>query len=57
MPADDEIVDFDAEQITWQKPTGFAHGPSAHPEWAAAIWSGARAALLSQRHREHGTYA
>ncbi|MGW5216141.1 hypothetical protein ACWEQO_34310 [Streptomyces sp. NPDC004051] len=57
VPADAEIIGFDDELITWQKPTGFSRDPNAHPEWAAAIWSGARAALLSQRHRDEGTYA
>ncbi|MGP3737567.1 hypothetical protein ACTWJ9_31090 (plasmid) [Streptomyces sp. GDS52] len=56
VPADAEIIGFDDELITWQKPTGFSRDPHAHPEWAAAIWSGARAALLSQRHRDEGTY-
>ena len=54
---DAEIIGFDDELITWQKPTGFARDPNAHPEWAAAIWSSARAALLSQRHRDDDTYA
>ncbi|WP_281155322.1 hypothetical protein [Streptomyces sp. HYC2] len=57
VPADAEIIGFDDELITWQKPTGFALDPNAHPEWAAAIWSGARAALLTQRHRDDDTYA
>jgi hypothetical protein len=57
VPADAEIIGFDNELITWQKPTGFARDPNAHPEWAAAIWSGARAALLTQRHRDDDTYA
>ncbi|MFH8804910.1 hypothetical protein ACH4F6_36015 [Streptomyces sp. NPDC017936] len=57
VPADAEIIGFDDEQITWQKPTGFSRDPNAHPEWAAAIWSGARAALLTQRHRDDNTYA
>ncbi|MER5944304.1 hypothetical protein ABT121_44300 [Streptomyces sp. NPDC001928] len=56
VPPDAEIIGFDDELITWQKPTGFARDPNAHPEWAAAIWSGARAALLSQRHRDDDTY-
>ncbi|WP_435613692.1 hypothetical protein [Streptomyces sp. bgisy159] len=56
VPADAEIIGFDDELITWQKPTGFARDPNAHPEWAAAIWSGARAALLTQRHRDDDTY-
>ncbi|MEU6443177.1 hypothetical protein [Streptomyces sp. NPDC047046] len=57
IPADAEIINFDDHTITWQRPTGFARDPNAHPEWAAAIWSGARAALLAQRHREDGTHA
>jgi hypothetical protein len=57
VPADAEIIGFDDELITWQKPTGFARDPNAHPEWAAAIWSAARAALLTQRHRDQDTYA
>ncbi|MFE0820705.1 hypothetical protein [Streptomyces sp. NPDC058847] len=57
VPADAEIIGFDDQQITWQRPTGFSRDPNAHPEWAAAIWSGARAALLSQRHRDDNTHA
>jgi len=57
VPADAEIIGFDEERITWQKPTGFSRDPNAHPEWAAEVWSGARAALLTQRHREDNTYA
>lgn len=57
VPPDAEIIGFDNELITWQKPTGFARDPNAHPEWAAAIWSAARAALLTQRHRDDDTYA
>ncbi|MER7720748.1 hypothetical protein ABTX99_28030 [Streptomyces flaveolus] len=56
VPPDAEIIGFDDQQITWQRPTGFSRDPNAHPEWAAAIWSGARAALLSQRHRDDNTY-
>ncbi|MFE7581066.1 hypothetical protein ACFU5Y_05795 [Streptomyces gardneri] len=57
VPADAEIIGFTDEQITWQRTTGFTRDPNAHPEWAATIWSGARAALLSQRHRDDNTYA
>jgi hypothetical protein len=57
VPSDAEIISFDDELITWQKPTGFSRDPNAHPEWAAAVWSGARAALLTQRHRDQDTYA
>ncbi|GLV79382.1 hypothetical protein ACH4VS_37985 [Streptomyces hygroscopicus] len=57
LPPDAEIISFDDELITWQRPSGFSRDPNAHPEWAAAIWSGARAALLTQRHRDENTYA
>jgi hypothetical protein len=57
VPPDAEIIAFDDELITWQRPTGFSRDPNAHPEWAAAIWSGARAALLTQRHRDDNTHA
>jgi hypothetical protein len=57
VPADAEIISFDDQQITWQKPTGFSRDSNAHPEWSAAIWSAARAALLIQRHRDEGAFA
>ncbi|WP_369166290.1 hypothetical protein [Streptomyces sp. AFD10] len=57
VPPDAEIIGFDDQTITWQRPTGFTRDPNAHPEWAAHIWSSARAALLSQRHRDDNTYA
>ncbi|MFJ2915400.1 hypothetical protein ACIO8F_39785 [Streptomyces sp. NPDC087228] len=57
VPPDAEIIGFDNTTITWQRPTGFTRDPNAHPEWAAHIWSSARAALLSQRHRDDDTYA
>lgn len=56
IPSNAEIIGFDNDTITWQRPTGFTRDPHAHPEWAANIWSGARAALLSQRMREDNTY-
>ena len=57
VPPEAEIIGFDNELITWQRPTGFARDPNAHPEWAAAIWSAARAALLTQYHRDDDTHA
>ncbi|MFJ6438293.1 hypothetical protein [Streptomyces sp. NPDC091416] len=57
VPADAEIIGFNDETITWQRPTGFTRDPNAHPEWAAHIWSSARSALLTQRHRDDDTYA
>ncbi|MCZ4120230.1 hypothetical protein [Streptomyces sp. H39-S7] len=56
VPTDAEIIGFDEQTITWQRPTGFARDPFAHPEWAAGVWSSARAALLSMRMREDDTY-
>ncbi|KIF67155.1 hypothetical protein HY68_36285 [Streptomyces sp. AcH 505] len=56
LPADAEIINFNDTTITWQRPTGFTRDPYAHPEWAAGIWSAARAALLSQRMRDDNTY-
>ncbi|MFF3565731.1 hypothetical protein ACFYXS_37460 [Streptomyces sp. NPDC002574] len=56
VPTDAEIIGFDDHTITWQRPTDFARDPYAHPEWAAAIWSGARASLLTMRMREDDTY-
>ncbi|MDJ0346356.1 Mucin-19 [Streptomyces sp. H10-C2] len=47
-----QIIGIDGDTITWQKNSGFSRDPNAHPEWAAGVWSGARAALLSTRMRE-----
>ena len=47
-----EIVGTDGQTITWQRWAGFSRDPYAHPEWAAGVWSGARAALLSTKMRE-----
>ncbi|MFE9481216.1 Mucin-19 [Streptomyces spororaveus] len=33
--------------VTWERNAGFARDQYAHPEWAAGVWSAARAALLS----------
>ncbi|ONK09253.1 hypothetical protein [Streptomyces sp. MP131-18] len=52
VPAGAQIIGADGEHITWQRQAGFARDPYAHPEWAAGVWSGARAALLSMRMRE-----
>jgi hypothetical protein len=56
IPEDAEIIGFDEHTVTWQRPTGFSRDPYAHPEWAAGIWSAARAALLSMRMREDNTH-
>ncbi|WP_405021309.1 hypothetical protein OHV05_34785 [Kitasatospora sp. NBC_00070] len=52
LPAGAEILGQDGGLVTWQRSTGFSRDPNAHPEWAARVWSGARAALLSTRMRE-----
>lgn len=52
IPAGAQIIGADATTITWQRNAGFSRDPYAHPEWAAGVWSGARAALLSTRMRE-----
>ncbi|MEY9966587.1 hypothetical protein ABIA33_004652 [Streptacidiphilus sp. MAP12-16] len=52
VPAGAQIIGMDTERITWQRNTGFARDPYAHPEWSAGVWSAARAALLSSRMRE-----
>jgi hypothetical protein len=52
IPAGAQIIGTDGERITWQRAEGFSRDPYAHPEWAAGVWSGARAALLSTKMRE-----
>jgi hypothetical protein len=52
IPAGAQIIGSDGQTITWQRSNGFSRDPYAHPEWAAGVWSGARAALLSTRMRE-----
>ncbi|GAA0699072.1 Mucin-19 [Kitasatospora atroaurantiaca] len=52
LPAGVEILGQDDRVVTWQRSTGFSRDPYAHPEWAAGVWSGARAALLSMKMRE-----
>lgn len=54
IPAGAQIIGSDGQNITWQRSNGFSRDPYAHPEWAAGVWSGARAALLSTRMREDG---
>ncbi|THA28241.1 Mucin-19 [Streptomyces sp. RKND-216] len=49
VPAGAQIIGSDATSITWQRHGGFSRDPNAHPEWAAGVWSAARAALLSTR--------
>ncbi|MET9395999.1 hypothetical protein [Kitasatospora sp. NPDC002965] len=52
LPAGVEILGQDDQVVTWQRQAGFRRDPYAHPEWAAYVWSGARAALLDVKYRE-----
>ncbi|MFJ5927558.1 hypothetical protein ACIQF6_33685 [Kitasatospora sp. NPDC092948] len=52
LPAGVEILGQDDTVVTWQRQAGFSRDPYAHPEWAAYVWSGARAALLDMKYRQ-----
>ncbi|MFJ5122924.1 hypothetical protein [Kitasatospora sp. NPDC088548] len=52
LPAGVEILGQDDTVTTWQRQAGFSRDPNAHPEWAAYVWSGARAALLDMKYRQ-----
>ncbi|MFI2610963.1 hypothetical protein [Kitasatospora sp. NPDC018619] len=52
LPAGAEILGQDGGVVTWQRQAGFSRDPYAHPEWAAYVWSGARAALLDTKYRQ-----
>ncbi|MFI6850070.1 hypothetical protein OG535_39830 [Kitasatospora sp. NBC_00085] len=52
LPAGVEILGQDDQVVTWQRQAGFSRDPYAHPEWAAYVWSGARAALLDMKYRQ-----
>ncbi|MER6360793.1 hypothetical protein [Kitasatospora sp. NPDC001527] len=52
LPAGVEILGQDGQVVTWQRQAGFSRDPYAHPEWAAYVWSGARAALLDMKYRQ-----
>ncbi|MFJ8434856.1 hypothetical protein ACIQ9P_26495 [Kitasatospora sp. NPDC094019] len=52
LPAGVEILGQDESVVTWQRQAGFSRDPYAHPEWAAYVWSGARAALLDTKYRQ-----
>ncbi|SFL69303.1 hypothetical protein [Streptomyces pini] len=56
IPTGAQIIGTDGHTITWQRDTGFARDPYAHPEWAAGVWSAARAALLSTKMREDNLF-
>nr|WP_232247368.1 helix-turn-helix domain-containing protein [Kitasatospora azatica] len=52
LPAGVEILGQDDQVATWQRQAGFSRDRYAHPEWAAYVWSGARAALLDMKYRQ-----
>jgi len=52
VPDGAQIIGATETHLTWQRHEGFSRDPNAHPEWAAGVWSAARAALLSTRMRE-----
>ncbi|MGW0647335.1 Mucin-19 [Streptomyces umbrinus] len=47
IPDGAQLTGITETHVTWQRHAGFARDPYAHPEWAAGVWSAARAALLS----------
>jgi hypothetical protein len=48
IPKGAHVVGLQGESITWER-SSMSRNPWAHPEWAAGVWSAARAALLSTR--------
>ncbi len=49
------IIGQDEHVTTWERATSLARDPWAHPEWAAGVWSDARAALLDMSIRDGKT--
>ncbi|MFJ6354889.1 Mucin-19 [Streptomyces sp. NPDC092046] len=47
LPDGARLTGITDTHVTWERNQGFARDPYAHPEWAAGVWSAARAALLS----------
>lgn len=48
IPDGARITGMGEETVTWER-TQMSRNQNAHPEWAAGVWSAARAALLSTR--------
>ncbi|WSN72619.1 Mucin-19 (plasmid) [Streptomyces sp. NBC_01361] len=46
IPDGARLTGLSDTHVTWERNSGFARDPYAHPEWAAGVWSSARAALL-----------
>nr|MDT0519882.1 Mucin-19 [Streptomyces sp. DSM 41633] len=47
LPDGARLTGITDTHVTWERNAGFARDQYAHPEWAAGVWSAARAALLS----------
>lgn len=47
IPDGARLTGISDTHVTWERNGGFARDPYGHPEWAAGVWSAARAALLS----------
>ncbi|WP_030387961.1 hypothetical protein [Streptomyces sp. NRRL S-241] len=47
LPDGARLTGITNTHVTWERNQGFARDQYAHPEWAAGVWSAARAALLS----------
>ncbi|MCX5078811.1 Mucin-19 (plasmid) [Streptomyces sp. NBC_00513] len=47
LPDGARLTGISDTHVTWERNQGFARDQYAHPEWAAGVWSAARAALLS----------
>ncbi|GEB62163.1 Mucin-19 [Streptomyces gardneri] len=47
IPDGGRLTGLTDTHATWERNSGFARDQYAHPEWAAGVWSAARAALLS----------
>ncbi|WP_351233247.1 Mucin-19 [Streptomyces sp. NPDC002133] len=47
IPDGARLTGISDTHVTWERNAGFARDQYAHPEWAAGVWSAARAALLS----------
>ncbi|MGW7466949.1 Mucin-19 [Streptomyces xantholiticus] len=48
IPKGAHVRSISGDTVTWER-TVISRNPNAHPEWAAGVWSAARAALLSTR--------
>ncbi|MEV8536184.1 Mucin-19 [Streptomyces sp. NPDC051211] len=47
LPEGARLTGITDTHVTWERNQGFGRDQYAHPEWAAGVWSAARAALLS----------